>query len=134
LFLALSIALLPWIVYLASSLPTRTVANHYRTSWVGFDVFLVISMACTAWLAFKRKRQVELSAVITGTLLIVDAWFDVTTAHSGWPRLEAVLLAVFVELPTAALAFYISRRVERAAAFSILPSAPDSKRIGRPEP
>ncbi len=113
LFLVLSIGLLPWIVYLAFSLPTREVANHYRTSWVGFDVFLVIVMARTAWLGFKGRRQVELTAVVTATLLIVDAWFDVTTAQPGWPRAEALLLAGFVELPTALLALYISRRVDR---------------------
>ncbi len=49
----------------------------------------------------------------TAALLIVDAWFDVTTSQPGWPLAHAILLAVFVELPTAALAFYISRRVER---------------------
>jgi hypothetical protein len=116
LFLALTFALIPWIVYLGLSLPTRTVANHYRTAWVGFDVLLVLAMGRTAYLALKGHRRIELPAITTATLLIVDAWFDITTSRSGAPQMEAVLLAVFVELPTAALAIYISRRVERALA------------------
>lgn len=113
LFMSLSVVLLAWIVYLSISLPEHAIARHYNVSWIGFDIFLVLSMGRTAWLAFHERRQVELSAVATATLLIVDAWFDVTTAQPGWPLAQAILLAVFAELPTAALAIYISRRVER---------------------
>jgi hypothetical protein len=113
LFLAFCIILLPWIVYLALSLPTRNVARHYNVSWIGFDVLLILAMARTAWLAFRQRRQVELSAVATATLLVVDAWFDVTTAHRGWPFIQALLQAIFIELPAAALAVYLARRVER---------------------
>lgn len=113
LFLAFSVILIPWIAVLSVTLPDRQLARHYNLSWAGFDVLLVLAMGRTAWLAFREKRQMELAAVATATLLIVDAWFDVTTAQPGWPLAQAILLAVFVELPTAALAFYISRRVER---------------------
>lgn len=113
LFLTMSILLVPWIVYLGISLPARSVANHYRTAWVGFDVLLLYAMSRTAWLALKEKPQMELPAIVTATLLIVDAWFDVTTAGKGWPQVEALVLALFVELPTAVLAIYISRRVQR---------------------
>ncbi len=116
LFLVLAIALVPWIVYIALSLPSRTVADHYRLAWVGFDILLLVTLSRTAWLAFKGSRQVELPATATATLLIVDAWFDITTSHPGWPQMEAIALALFVELPTAALALYISTRIERIAA------------------
>lgn len=114
LFLLMAGALVPWIVYLAISLPSRTVFNHYRTAWVGFDILLVLAMARTAFLALKGGRRIELPASATATLLIVDAWFDVTTSRPGAAQLEAVILAIFVELPTAALAIYLSRKVERA--------------------
>jgi len=113
LFLAFSVILIPWIAILSVTLPDRQLARHYNLSWAGFDVLLVLAMGRTAWLAFREKRQMELAAVATATLLIVDAWFDITTSQPGWPLAQAILLAVFVELPTAALAFYISRRVER---------------------
>lgn len=113
LFLLLAVVLLPWTGYLAVSLTSRSLAQHYNVSWVGFDVLLAIALGRTAWLAVREVRQVELPAVASTVLLVVDAWFDVTTASPGWPFVEAVLMAIFVELPTAALAFYISRRVER---------------------
>lgn len=114
--MAMAVLLLPWLVYLGFALPSRAVAHHYNLAWAGFDVALVFALARTAWLAAHGRRQVELPAVATATLLIVDAWFDVTTAGSGWPLIQAVTLAVLVELPTAGLAIYISRRVERLTA------------------
>jgi hypothetical protein len=36
-------------------------------------------------------------------MLLCDAWFDVVTSAGGSERLEAVLEAVLVELPLAAL-------------------------------
>jgi hypothetical protein len=48
-----------------------------------------------------------MTATATGVLLVVDAWFDVLTARSGKPALEALLLAIFVELPLSALSFWI---------------------------
>ena len=116
LFLAFAAVLVPWIGYLSISLPQRTINGHYNLSWVGFDLFLLFAIARTGYMAFRGRRQAELPAVATATLLIVDAWFDVTTAQPGGPFVEALLEAVFVELPTAALAIYISRRVERLRA------------------
>lgn len=130
LFLILAIALIPWIIYLAISLPTRTVADHYRLGWVGFDVVLVVFLSWTAWLALHGKRQMELPAVVTATLLVVDAWFDIATSHSGWPQVEAVLLALFVEIPTAALALYISRRVERVLEAALDHAVKDHEMLG----
>ncbi|MGH2442233.1 MAG: hypothetical protein ACRDFX_03595 [Chloroflexota bacterium] len=77
LFLGFAVLLLPWVVYLAISLPTRQIAQHYRTAWVGFDIFLILALARTGWLAYQRRREVELPAVTTATLLMVDAWFDI---------------------------------------------------------
>lgn len=109
----MALAMVPWVINLALTLPSRTETSHYRTAWVGFDVLLLAALARTAWLAWQGKRQMELPAVVTATLLVVDAWFDITTSKAGAPQLEAVLLAVFVELPAAFLAIYLSRRVEQ---------------------
>jgi len=113
LFLFLAIALVPWSVYLAATLPAHTVASHYRTAWVGFDILLAAALARTAWLALKGKREMEFPAVVTATLLLVDAWFDIMTSKSGASQMEAIFLAFAVELPTAFLALYLSRRVDR---------------------
>ena len=45
-------------------------------------------------------------------MLVCDAWFDIVTSTPG-ERLEAVLQAVFAEIPLAALCAYIVYDVER---------------------
>jgi hypothetical protein len=109
----LALLLIPWIIYLGYSLPPHTVSRHYNVSWVGFDLLLLLVLSCTAILAYRGMRQVQFPAIITATLLVVDAWFDVTTAHRGLPMLKSLLLAVFVELPLAAVCLYVARRVQR---------------------
>ena len=113
LFLALTVVLLPWVVYLALSLPRTDVAHHYRVAWVGFDLLLVGAMARTAWLAMRGSRQLQVPAAVTATLLVVDSWFDITTSGSKTQQMEAILLALFVELPIAALAVYVARVAAR---------------------
>ena len=50
---------------------------------------------------------------MTGTLLVVDAWFDVMTSHGRDQMLSALCLGALIELPLAALCFWIARHAER---------------------
>lgn len=109
LYLVLAVVLVPWIVYIALSLPRRAVARHYDMAWTGFDIFLLIAIARTAWLAHLRHPAVAITAAVTGALLLVDAWFDVVTASTGHDRFEAIVLAACVEVPLAVLSLAISR-------------------------
>jgi len=111
LYLLAAVALLPWIVYLAVTLPRRSLDVHYRASWVGFDILLVVALARTAYMAFKVDARIQLTATAAATLLIVDAWFDVTTSHGRTNVLEAVLLAMFAEIPIAMFCIFVARRV-----------------------
>jgi hypothetical protein len=43
----------------------------------------------------------------------VDAWFDVTTSGSRTQTLEALLLAVLVEIPAALFTLYLAHQVNR---------------------
>lgn len=97
-----SIGLIPWIFFLALTLPDRYVARNWSATWVGFDVLLVTLMAITAALAWQRRRLLVLPAFATGILLLCDAWFDIMTAEPGdvW---VSVATAVFGEIPLAAL-------------------------------
>ena len=97
-----TIGLIPWIVYLALTLPETYVAHNWPATWVGFDILLVAFMATTAVLGFLRRQLLILAAFTTGVLLISDAWFDVMTAGPDdiWP---AVLIAALGELPLAAI-------------------------------
>lgn len=105
-------ALVPWIVHLAVTLPRAYVARNWVTTWVGFDVLLLVMLAATAVLALLRRKALVLTAFATGVLLVCDAWFDVMTAHAG-DRSRSVLLAVLVELPLAALLIADSLRRAR---------------------
>src|SRR5262249_47570213 len=47
-----AVALVPWILYLTFTLPSRHVTLHYDLAWIGFDVALLASFAATAWATF----------------------------------------------------------------------------------
>lgn len=101
-----------WTTTLALTLPAHVVARHYRISWVGFDVAELALLARVTWLAHRRRPQAELPAVALASLLVADAWFDITGAPTTRQLWEAVVLAVLVELPTAALCLLITLQVE----------------------
>jgi hypothetical protein len=113
LYTGAAVALLPWIAYLAVTLPTRDVDLHYRAAWVGFDCLLVLAIVRTAYMAFRIDPRVQFPAMATATLLFVDAWFDVTTANGRGATFEALLLAVGVEIPAALFSLHVARRVNR---------------------
>jgi hypothetical protein len=104
--------MLPWVAGLVFILPTRHEAAHYGASWIGFDLALSGMLLRTGWLAQKGREHIELSAAMTGTLLLVDAWFDVVTADSHREQAIALLLAVGGEIPLAAFCLWIAGRVE----------------------
>lgn len=101
-----SVALVPWALYLTFTLPSRHVTYHYDIAWVGFDVGLTASFAATAWAAFRGSQWLVPLAAVTGTMLGCDAWFDVVTSQSGemW---EAIAEAALAELPLAAVCGFI---------------------------
>jgi hypothetical protein len=108
----LALALVPWVVWLAWSLPERTVSEHYRLGWVGFDVLLCGALARTAWLAWRRSPFVVNVASATAALLVVDAWFDVTTSPGGQDLVVSALTALCVELPLAVFSLVIAARAQ----------------------
>ncbi len=112
-FICLAAVTIPWIVYLWLRLPSRDLSAHYRLAWVGFDVMLALALARTGWTAWRGLDHVELPAVASATLLVVDAWFDVTTASTRSGAGFALLTALLVELPLAALCVWIAVNAER---------------------
>jgi hypothetical protein len=112
LVIAAGALMLPWVAGLAVVLPTRHEAAHYNASWIGFDLALCAMLMRTGWLAQKGREHIELSAAITGTLLLVDAWFDVVTADSPRELTIALLLAICGEIPLAVFFLWIAGRVE----------------------
>lgn len=110
--LALGVLTLPWVAGLAVELPSRSEAAHYDVSWAGFDVLLCALLLRTGWSALHDLEHVEVTAAMTGSLLIVDAWFDVMSAPDTRQFLIALAMALCVELPLAGFCLWIAGRVE----------------------
>jgi hypothetical protein len=107
------IVLVPWIVFLVSSLPSRQAAAHWDIAWAGFDVGLAALLLGVAIAAWRRSPWLEGISTAGAALLVVDAWFDILTASTNVERTVAIVEALLVELPLAALCFLIARDAER---------------------
>jgi hypothetical protein len=111
-FAVLGAATVPWTIHLAMSLPAQASAHHYRVAWVGFDVMLIVLLLLTAHVAWRGSRHVGLLAASTATMVVVDAWFDVTTSRPA-DLPPAILSAVLLELPLAVVCGWIALHVDQ---------------------
>ena len=107
------VVLAAWTTVLGLTLPPYYKAGGWRGAWVGFDIALLVTFAVTAWAAWRQRQLVIICLVVLATLLICDAWFDVTLDARTGDFLVSLLMAVFVELPLAALAVIGARRLMR---------------------
>ncbi|MFL6125894.1 hypothetical protein [Actinophytocola sp.] len=108
---AAAVCLVPWIVYLAHTLPDRHDAGQWRVAWVGFDVALVGCFAGAAWLGSRRRRAAVPLLAATAALLCCDAWFDVLLDWTSADRWTSVALAAFAEVPIAVALLVAARRL-----------------------
>ena len=72
----------------------------------------------------RRDPRVSPVAAVTAALLLVDAWFDVTTSSSGHALVIALAMALLVELPLCVLCALIAARAlefERRRRATLLP-------------
>ena len=101
-----------WTIYLGWRLPRHYVAHHWDLTWVGMDVAEILLLLGSAWAAWRRRAVLIVFAVALATLLLLDGWFDVTTAgHANF--LESVLVSIFLEVPSALALLWIARRTAR---------------------
>ncbi len=132
---AVVVALFPWTAYLGTTLPERHLARHWDLAWVGFDLFLAVVLALTVLALAAGSPLLPLLAAVGGTALLCDAWFDVMTSHPGREQTLALLEACVVELPLAALCFWISFSAAsggEASATGPRPTAQRAQRAGGP--
>jgi hypothetical protein len=114
-FLALCcLALVPWTIGLAVTLPRSYLVGNWPLAWTGFDLILLGCLSTTAWALWMQRQVAVPAALITSALLLCDAWFDIITAHSGRCLMVSVATAVFGEVPIAILLGFISIRLQRA--------------------
>ena len=109
-FLGGAVVLIPWDVLMFSVPQVVNVPKHWVLVWGGFDCFLILGFAVTAFRLITRSPRGAVTAAMTGTMLLIDAWFDVLTTHRGG-QLVSILMAVFAEIPCAVICFYVSRRI-----------------------
>jgi hypothetical protein len=108
----IALGLVPWAIWLMTVLPSHEVAERWDLAWGGFDLLLAASLLATAAAAWRQSPLLEAAAASTGTLLVVDAWFDLLTSE-GTDLTYAIILAVLAELPLAALCLWIVIDSER---------------------
>jgi hypothetical protein len=107
---------LPWIVYLGLTLPRRARADHYDLAWLGFDGAMWLVLAALGWVALKRHPATGPVAAVAATMLMVDAWFDVTTSSSDGQFVLALILALGAEVPLAVICGWAAVNAERIRA------------------
>lgn len=108
LFACCSVVLVPWIAYIALTLPQRELSPNYDIAWAGFDVMLLAATASTAWTVLRRSRWMAMASSWTAGLLVTDAWFDTVTAPRGWDLAQAIAMTLLVELPLAAICLWVA--------------------------
>ncbi|MFD8813770.1 hypothetical protein ACFV23_20300 [Streptomyces sp. NPDC059627] len=108
--------LVPWTVYLAVSLPDRFEARYWPMVWVGFDVMLLVSLAAAGAAVWLRRQALIPMSFVAATLLVCDAWFDVSLSWGRGDVWGSIASAVLVELPLAFLLVMRARRVLKISA------------------
>ncbi|HEY0470226.1 MAG TPA: hypothetical protein VGD34_01155 [Kribbella sp.] len=105
-----AVFLLPWCMVLAATLPSTYEANHWQLAWVGLDCGIAAGSGLTAYLLHKKDARAALTAVAAGTLLLADAWFDVSTSGPGLDHTLSLAQAFLLEVPLAVCAFVLASR------------------------
>ncbi|WP_051782338.1 MULTISPECIES: hypothetical protein [unclassified Streptomyces] len=107
------LVLLPWVVVLAKTMPHTTEVSHWSTAWIGLDLMLAAGLTGTGTLLRKRDPRASPVAAATAALLVMDAWFDVTTSAGTDGQGMALLLAAGAELPLAVACAVVAARRPR---------------------
>jgi hypothetical protein len=102
--------MIPWLGVLGYVLPQAATAAHWNVAWVGLDALEAIGLLATGRLLARGDRRYAVTAALTGTALLVDAWFDVLTSTSRSELLVAAAVAGAVELPLSCLCYVLAWR------------------------
>jgi hypothetical protein len=117
---AVCIFLAAWIAYLVLSLPNKFTSHDWTTVWVGLDIVELAAFAVTAWAAWRQRQIVIVLMLVTGTLLLCDAWFDLALNYGTPGFTMSVISADCAEIPLALLLFAAARRLIRLTVHSVM--------------
>jgi hypothetical protein len=105
--------LMAWIMFLSAALPAQAVAHEWKLAWIGLDVAEAAGLLVVTWAARRPRETLIPAAIVTGTLLACDAWFDVILSWGTSDWRWSALSAVAVELPLATLLFAAARQMTK---------------------
>jgi hypothetical protein len=117
---AVCIGLAGWIAFLILNLPERYTSSDWRAVWVGLDIAELIGFAATGWAAWRQRQIVIFFMIMTGTLLLCDAWFDLALDYGSSGFTTSVLSALLAEFPLAFVMFAGARRLIRATVQTVM--------------
>ncbi|MDO7869597.1 hypothetical protein [Nocardioides jiangxiensis] len=109
-YLTGGVALVPWALYLALTLPADYATDHYRGTWVVFDVGLAAALASVGWCAFRRSPAIIIALSVAAAMLFTDAWFDVSSARGADDHRQALLSALLLEIPGGLVCLRLAHR------------------------
>ncbi|WP_052710836.1 pyridoxamine 5'-phosphate oxidase family protein [Pseudofrankia sp. DC12] len=107
------VALVAWIVDLSVSLPMHYETQGWRLAWTGYDVAELGALATTAYSALRDRWTLIPASVVTATLLLCDAWFDMALSSGTDDFLLSIATATLVEIPTATVLGLVAWRLTR---------------------
>jgi hypothetical protein len=113
LFLLMALFLALWTTWLTVRLPSHHLVRSWDLAWSGFDVLLTALLVATGIALVRRSPWIRACALATAVLLVVDIWFDLTTAQPGEQLVQAALQAILIEGPLAAFCLYVAWRADR---------------------
>jgi hypothetical protein len=90
---ACCLGLAAWIAVLVLTLPERYTSHYWPAVWVGLDIAELAAFAATAWAAWHQRQILIFLMVVTGTLLVCDAWFDLALEGPAPPLWRIPLFA-----------------------------------------
>ncbi|MFI8823569.1 hypothetical protein [Streptomyces sp. NPDC053431] len=92
------LALLPWLGYLAGTLPPAEAAG-----WVTLDTLEAAALLTAGTRVLRGDSRYRVPAAAAAVLLVADACVDLATASPGLEQAVAVAMAALAELPLAGL-------------------------------
>jgi hypothetical protein len=117
---ACCVGLAGWIAILILTLPGHYTSTDWRTVWVGLDIAELAGFAATGWAAWQQRQLVVFFMIITGTLLVCDAWFDVTLDFGSRGFTISIISALLAEVPLAFMMFASARRLVRVTIATLM--------------
>ncbi len=117
---ACCVGLAGWIAFLILTLPARFTSSDWRAVWVGLDIAELLGFAATAWAAWYERQVVIFLTIMTGTLLVCDAWFDVALNYGSSGFTMSVISAMLAEIPLAFIMFVTAGRLVRVTVHTVM--------------